>query len=101
VNESGLGLGVGYEVRVRLDENATNAILLGPLVEYQYLTASATNTAVNLLLPEGKVGYRHIFGYGFGLELTGDVGTTISLASGGGVEGVLWGGSLALLVSFR
>jgi tetratricopeptide (TPR) repeat protein len=99
-NESGFALGLGYEVRLRLDENVTNAILLGAVVEYQYVTQSVVNAALSLLLPEAKVGYRHIFGYGFGLELTGDLGTTVAMVSGGGVEGVVWGGSLALLLAF-
>jgi tetratricopeptide (TPR) repeat protein len=101
VNASGVALGLGYEVRVRLDENASNSFLLGPLIEYQYVTVSASNTGLNLLVPEGKLGYRHIFGYGFGLELTGEAGTAIALASGGGVDGVVWGGSLALLLAIR
>jgi hypothetical protein len=101
ISASGLALGIGYEIRIRLDEGATNAFLLGPIVEYQYITNGNTNQALNFLIPEGKLGYRHIFGYGFGLELTGDVGTTVVLQSqNGGVNGVIWGGSLALLLSF-
>jgi hypothetical protein len=97
----GLALGIGFEIRIRLDNNATNQILVGPLVEYQYVTNSILNIASNLLVPEGKVGYRHIFGYGFGLELTADAGSPVLLQSSrGGFEGAIWGGTVAILLTF-
>jgi hypothetical protein len=64
------------------------------------VTESELGTTANLMIPEAKVGYRLVLGYGFGIEATGDIGTTLVLASGGGAEGVIFGGSLAFLLTF-
>jgi hypothetical protein len=98
-SNGGLALGIGYEFRLRLDENATNSLLIGALVEYQRVTESQIGTALNLLIPEGKVGYRLVLGYGFGLELTGDIGTYLPLVSNSGAY-VTYGGSFAVALAF-
>jgi tetratricopeptide (TPR) repeat protein len=100
VNFGGIALGIGYEFRLRLDENATHSLLFGALIEYQRTTESNLNTVLNIMIPEGKFGYRLVIGYGFGIEITGDLGTNLLLESGGGAKGVLAGGSLALLLAF-
>jgi tetratricopeptide (TPR) repeat protein len=99
-NFGGLALGLGYEFRLRLDENATHNLLFGALVEYQRVTQADINTTLNLMIPEGKVGYRLILGYGFGLEFTGELGTAIVLNSPVTAEGVYGGGSFAVLLAF-
>jgi hypothetical protein len=96
----GIALGLGYELRIRLDPNASNAILLGALFEYQYVTESVINTAENVLIPEGRIGYRRMFGYGFGIEAVGDIGGWLGIAGGNVDSALIWGGSLALLVTF-
>jgi hypothetical protein len=98
-SNGGLALGIGYEFRLRLDENATHSLVFGPLVEYQRVTESEIGTAVNLLITEGKVGYRIVLGYGFGLELTGDVGTYIPLVANSGAY-LTYGGSFAVALAF-
>jgi tetratricopeptide (TPR) repeat protein len=110
----GVGLGLGYELRLRLDEYATHNLLLGAVVEYQRIgigdssggpvSGGLAGGTFNLLIPEGKVGYRLVLGHGFGIELTGDVGTVVSFNSlgpvGVGAQGFVAGGALAFQLAF-
>jgi hypothetical protein len=82
----GLALGFGYNARIRLDQNSTNAIVLGPMIQYQYITVAALGQASNIFIPEGRVGYRLVLGYGFGLELLAYVGVPIVVPTGGKAE---------------
>jgi hypothetical protein len=103
----GLALGLGYELRIRLDEMATHNFLLGALLEYQRIESSVSEGSLlaegtaNLLVPEVKVGYRLVLGHGFGIELTGDLAIPIYLASTPVVANYPeFGGSLAVLLAF-
>jgi hypothetical protein len=98
----GIALTVGYEARIRLDQYSTHAIVLGPAFEYQYISAGSTG-GISLLIPQGRVGYRVILGYGFGLELLGIVGEPIAAVQGFGVAAAndpSVGGSLSMLLAF-
>jgi hypothetical protein len=104
----GVGLALGYEARIRLDQYSTHAIVLGPAFEYQYVTAgsaaggSGSGGGVSVLIPEGRLGYRVILGYGFGLELVADAGVPIFFASGaqGASRDPIVGGTMSLLLAF-
>jgi hypothetical protein len=101
----GIGLGLGYELRLRLDEFATNSIVFGVVAEYQRLTESDLNSTFssNIFLPVGKLGYRLVVGPGIGFELTGDFGPIIEFGTGLGLspyQGLFAGGTFAFLLAF-
>jgi hypothetical protein len=108
----GVDLAIGYELRIRLDQYATNQITLSPAFEYQYVVegstdglasaGSAVGGAVNFLLPQGRVGYRHVFGYGIGLDFVFEAGEPILIESSnvGAAHGGFFGGRLALALAF-
>ena len=105
VRAGGVSMGLGYEARIRLDQFASNAIILAGILSYERLTdrnSSVDGTSepiTNLFNPRVKVGYRHVFGPGFGLEIAGEVAQPVDLASGTSPE-TYFGGTLALLVGF-
>jgi hypothetical protein len=76
----------------------TNAILIGALVEYQRVNDAILGPG-NLFIPQGRVGYRHVFGHGFGLEFLADVGRVIAIAPDVIGDGMDYGGTLAFLSS--
>jgi hypothetical protein len=99
ISAGGVGLGLGYEFRIRLDQYVSNAILIGALVEYQHVTDSVLGPG-NLFIPEGRAGYRHVFGHGVGLEFLADVGRVISIAPAVLADGMDYGGSIGLVIGF-
>jgi hypothetical protein len=99
VREGGLSLGLGYEARIRLDELASNAIILAAVVSYERVTDANTLTLFNILDPRVKLGYRHVFGPGFGVEIGAEVAQPLDLSSGSAPI-TYFGGTLALLVGF-
>jgi hypothetical protein len=114
VQIGGVDLALGYEARIRLDQYSTHAIVLGPAFEYQYITAgsatggSGSGGGVSVLIPQGRLGYRVILGYGFGLEFLAEVGEPIFAASNSvaGAAAVhassdpIVGGTVTLLLAF-
>jgi hypothetical protein len=101
----GLSLGFGYEVRLRLDQFASNAIILAATASYERVTQSnvAGLPVINIFDPRFKLGYRHVFGPGFGIELGGEVAEPIAFAgnpSGAAANFTTFGGTLALIVGF-
>jgi tetratricopeptide (TPR) repeat protein len=100
INAGGLGLGLGYEFRIRLDQYMSNAILLGALVEYQHLADNDLGLQGNVFIPQGRVGYRHVFGHGVGLEFLANVGRVVAIAPDLLTDGMEYGGNVALLLAF-
>jgi tetratricopeptide (TPR) repeat protein len=99
ISAGGVGLALGYEFRIRLDQYMTNAILVGGLVEYQHVTDSVLGPG-NLFIPQGRAGYRHVFGHGVGLEFTADVGRVIAVGPEVIADGMDYGGSMAVVIAF-
>ncbi len=97
-NVGGVDLGAGYEARIALDQYATHCLLFEPVVEYQYISGGSAGGSLNIFIPQGRIGYRGIIGYGFGLELLGDVGASIFTVSV--PVRPTFGGTAALLVAF-
>ncbi len=99
ISAGGVGLGLGYEFRIHLDQYMTNAILIGALVAYQHVTDSVLGPG-NLFIPQGRVGYRHVFGHGVGLEFLANVGRVIAIAPDVIADGMDYGGTVGLAVAF-
>jgi len=73
----GPGFFLGYEARIALSAYTTDAIILGAGLGFErYRLEEGTNTGgvLNNVLPRARLGYRHVFGDSFGLELHGDGG---------------------------
>lgn len=100
INAGGVGLGLGYEFRIRLDPYVSNAIVLGALAEYQHLTDSEVGLPGDVLIPQARAGYRHVFGPGVGIEFIANVGRVIAIASDLLPDGMEFGGTAALVLSF-
>ena len=100
--EGGLSLGLGYEVRIRLDQFATHSVIAALSVSYERVSDSNSGTVYNLVDPRGKLGYRFVLGPGFGIELAGEVAQPIVLPVSGIPSSNIttFGGTLALLVGF-
>jgi hypothetical protein len=84
----------------------SDAILLGGTLGYQNLKQHATGLVYAAILPQARLGYRHVFGPSLGLEAAFDGGIAI-LSLTGAPAGVstststaLLGGHLALVVGF-
>jgi hypothetical protein len=97
--EGGLTVGFGYEARIRLDELESNAIILAGILSYERVSDANTRDVYNNLNPRVKLGYRHVFGPGLGLEIGGELAQPLDLASGTAPV-TYFGGTLALLVGF-
>jgi tetratricopeptide (TPR) repeat protein len=97
--EGGISLGLGYEARFRLDQLASNAIILAGVVNYERVTDSNSQAVFNVIDPRAKLGYRHVFGPGLGLEIGAEVAQPLYLESGA-LTATTFGGTLALLVGF-
>jgi hypothetical protein len=106
---------LGYEARIRLDELASNAIILAGVFSYERVsTTNTVRTTSNLLDPRGKLGYRHVFGPGLGLEIAAEIALPTPVGSGpavpagepkptlqaGGSPIPTVGGTVAFLVGF-
>jgi hypothetical protein len=104
VSGGGLAIGLGYEARIRLDQYASNALILAVTVSYERLSATfsgdVASQSIDLLAPRGKFGYRHVFGPGFGVEIAAEAGQPVKLESSLFPSAPFIGGSLALLVGF-
>ena len=73
VREGGFSLGIGYEARIRLDQFVTNAIILAGTLSYERVVDSNSRVLLNNFDPRAKLGYRHVFGPGLGLEIAGEL----------------------------
>ncbi len=100
--EGGIAIGFGYEARLRLDQFASNAIILAVVAGYERLTDSTQSglPVVNIFDPRLKVGYRHVFGPGLGIEIGGEVAEPLPFASSGQSSFTTFGGTLAVVVGF-
>ncbi|MGH7281360.1 MAG: hypothetical protein ACRELY_07560, partial [Polyangiaceae bacterium] len=100
----GLMLFGGYEARLGLDDRYTNAILFQGGLGYERLTQGGTGLIASIVLPRGRVGYRHVFGPNVGLELGVDAGygfVHIVDSDPSANDGAFMiGGEVALLVGF-
>jgi hypothetical protein len=101
--EGGLGLGFGYEARIRFDQFGSNALILAGTVSYERVTQTTLSgfPVVNIFDPRFKLGYRHVFGPGLGIELGGEVAEPLAFASSSQSGSfTTFGGTLAILVGF-
>jgi hypothetical protein len=102
----GSAAAVGYEARIGLDSRLDDALLLGVTLGYQGLTQRGTGLHYTVVLPEARLGYRHVFGPSLGLEGTFDGGAALlhlrSAPSGTDANQVVavLGGHVALVVGF-
>ncbi len=99
VREGGFSLGLGYEARLRLDQFTTNAIILAGTVSYERVVDSNSRVLFNNVDPRAKLGYRHVFGPGLGLEIAGELAQPLDLSTGNSPVTYV-GGTLAILVGF-
>ncbi len=97
--EGGLSLGFGYEARIRLDQFASNAIIIAGVLSYERVTDANSHLVYNILDPRVKLGYRHVFGPGLGLEIGAEVAQPLELVNGASPL-TTFGGTVALLVGF-
>jgi len=96
--EGGLTLGLGYEARIRLNQFASDALIIAGVLSYERVTSTNADHAVfNVFDPRVKFGYRHIFGAGLGLELAGEVAQPLGTGTN---TLTTFGGTLAILVGF-
>lgn len=104
VSGGGFTIGFGYEARIRLDQFASNAIIIAGIASYERISTTFTSevaaTAIDLFTPRGKLGYRHVFGPGLGLEIAAEVGEPIKLEASQFPAAPYIGGSGAFLVGF-
>ena len=99
VREGGFSLGVGYEARIRLDQFVTNAIILAGTLSYERVVDSNSRVLLNNFDPRAKLGYRHVFGPGLGLEIAGELSQPLDVSTGNSPATYV-GGTLAILVGF-
>jgi hypothetical protein len=99
---SGPGILGGYELRVPLTERTADALLLGVTFRFESYARSGGFT-YTFLEPEGRAGYRHVFGPAFGIEAVLDGGpafTSLNGVSGSSVTQGLIGGHVGVLLGF-
>ncbi len=98
---SGPGVLAGYEARIPFNVRVSDAFLVGATFRYEDLSESG-GTVFAVFEPEGRVGYRHVFGPSFGLEAVLDGGVAIASLTGAGTtttEGLI-GSHVAVLLGF-
>jgi hypothetical protein len=98
----GPGIMGGYELRIPFNSRVSDALLLGATFRYESLSQS-NGSVFSMLEPEGFVGYRHVFGYGFGLEAAADAGPAFSSINGvanSSTTQALIGGHFGVLLGF-
>jgi hypothetical protein len=99
---SGPGIMGGYEARLAFNSRVSDALLVGATFRFESLS-EANGYVYAVLEPEGRVGYRHVFGPALGLEAVVDGGvafaTITSLANASSTQAVL-GGHVAVLLGF-
>ena len=71
---SGLTTAFGYEARIPFDTWADNQLLLGALGGYENMGGGTLGVAYSSFTVRGQVGYRHVFGPSFSLDLTAQGG---------------------------
>ncbi|MEO8876900.1 MAG: tetratricopeptide repeat protein [Polyangiaceae bacterium] len=101
----GLMLFGGYEARLALDPRYNNAIIFQGGLGYERLSQGASGLVASIVLPRGRLGFRHIFGSSIGLELGLDAGYgfvhVLGVEGDGADSGsFMIGGSIALLIGF-
>ncbi len=104
IRDGGVSVGFGYEARIRLDQLASNALILSIVVNYEHVTDANAAITMNpsptdYLDPRVKFGYRHVFGPGFGVEIAAEVAQPLDFEN---ISSQLttFGGTGALLVGF-
>jgi len=99
---SGPGILGGYEARIPFNGRVSDALLLGATFRFESLSES-NGYVFAVFEPEGRVGYRHVFGPALGLEAVLDGGAafaTISGVANSGTTQALVGGHVAVLLGF-
>ena len=99
---NGPGIMGGYELRIPFDSHVSDALLLGATFRYESLSES-NGYVYSVLEPEGRVGYRHVFGPSFGIEAVIDGGAAFADVNGvanSSTTQALIGGHVAALVGF-
>jgi hypothetical protein len=99
---SGPGILGGYELRIPITARVSDALLLGATFRFESLSES-NGYVFSLLEPEGRFGYRHVFGPSFGLEAVVDGGAAIASINGvanSTTTQALIGGHVAVLLGF-
>jgi Tetratricopeptide repeat len=99
---SGPGIMGGYEARIALNSRVSDALLLGATFRYESLSES-NGYVYALLEPEGRFGYRHVFGPALGVEAVVDGGVAFAsetgIASSNTTQGLV-GGHVGVLIGF-
>lgn len=99
---SGPGILGGYELRIPITARVSDALLLGATFRFESLSES-NGYVFSMLEPEGRFGYRHVFGPSFGIEAVVDGGAAIASINGvanSTTTQALIGGHVAVLVGF-
>jgi hypothetical protein len=98
---SGPGILAGYEARIHLNPRVSDALLVGATFRYESYSESG-GFVYAMLEPEGRFGYRHVWGPTLGLEAVVDGGVAVADLTGTGtttVQGLL-GTHVAVLLGF-
>jgi hypothetical protein len=100
--EGGIAIGLGYEARLRLDQFASNALIIAVTASYERLTNSTQVglPVVNVFDPRFKFGYRHVFGPGLGIEIGAEASEALPFASNQTGAFTTIGGTAAIIVGF-
>lgn len=103
----GPGAYFGFELRLHVTKHGSDAILLDASLGYEGYEETLTKARTHYGMGRGKLGYRHVFGPAFGVELTGDGAAALAFFDNlpAGTEKssefrFMLGGNLALLVGF-
>jgi hypothetical protein len=99
---SGPGIMGGYEARIPLNARVSDALLLGATFRFESLS-EANGFVFSVLEPEGRFGYRHVFGPSLGLEAAFDGGAAFASVNGvsnSSTTQAVLGGHVALLLGF-
>lgn len=92
----------GAEARIRLDPHVNNAIVAGAGLGYERMKFGSLGVVWSSFVPRARVGFRHVFGPSFGLEVTADGGYAIGsvAGTGGSVEAIVVGANAAIVTAF-
>lgn len=99
---SGPGVLGGYELRIPITARVSDALLLGATFRFESLS-EANGYVFSVLEPEGRFGYRHVFGPSFGIEAVVDGGVAFASINGvadSNTTQALIGGHVAVLLGF-
>lgn len=64
----------GVEFRVPLDPMVNNSFIAGIGLGYERYKVASQGLVTSVVIPRGRIGFRHVFGPSFGLEATVDAG---------------------------